>query len=105
MANIFLHEITPEQFKELVLEAIRESSIDSSLVSKNSCSSNSEDSTKNEFLTRKQTAELLQISLPTLHEYTKKSLITSFRLGNKIRYKESDIKAALTERNFGRRKS
>jgi hypothetical protein len=111
MANIFLHEITLQEFRELFIEAFRETQFIApdyrgiSLKVK-TCSSVDQKSTEKEvYLTRQQTADFLQISLPTLHQYTKDSLITSFRIGNKIRYKQADIEKAMKERNFGRRVS
>lgn len=52
------------------------------------------------FLTRKQVASLLQISLPTLHLYTKQGLLISYRIGTKVRYKAVEINNALQRRNF-----
>lgn len=46
--------------------------------------------------TRQETAKLLNISLPTLNEYTKQGYITAYRLGYKVRYKLQDINKALT---------
>jgi excisionase family DNA binding protein len=44
-----------------------------------------------EFLTRKQAAGLLHISLPTLSLYCKNSTIPSYRVGSNIRFKKSEI--------------
>ena len=52
------------------------------------------------YLTRGEVATQLQISLPTLHNYTKEGLIKSYRIGGKVRYKAEDIEQALKERNF-----
>ncbi len=49
------------------------------------------------YLTRKETAERLNISLPTLNEHSKKGLIPSYRFGTRILYKEEDIEQALKE--------
>ncbi|TWP24279.1 DUF3853 family protein [Apibacter muscae] len=46
-------------------------------------------------LTRKEVAHLLKISLPTLHDWTKKGLIKSYRIGNRVRYKQTDLYNAL----------
>lgn len=48
-------------------------------------------------LTRQETAELLSLSLPTLHDYTKRGLIKAYRLGNKVRYRLEDIENALVQ--------
>ncbi len=48
-----------------------------------------------ELLTRKQTAELLQINLSTLWNYTRKGLIPSKGLGNRVYYLKEDVLKAL----------
>lgn len=54
------------------------------------------------FLTRKETALSLNVSLPTLNEYTKRNLIIGYRFGVRVLYKQSEIDAALTKMNFGK---
>ncbi len=49
------------------------------------------------YLTRKETADQLNVSLPTLNEYTKRGLITGYRFGVRVMYKQCDIEAALTK--------
>lgn len=51
----------------------------------------------NTILTRQETAKLLTISLPTLHDYTKRGLIKAHRLGSKVRYKREEVEAALKQ--------
>ncbi|TZF83249.1 helix-turn-helix domain-containing protein [Pedobacter sp. BS3] len=53
-----------------------------------------------QILTRKETAELLNISLPTLHDYTKQGIIQAYRLGYKVRYKREDVLQALNAINY-----
>lgn len=50
---------------------------------------------KVKLLTRKETAKLLGISLPTLSEYTKQGKLTSYIIGSSIRYKEAEVIADL----------
>ena len=49
------------------------------------------------FLTRKQAATLLNISLPTLTDYTKHGKIVGYRLGTRVLYKHSEIANALNK--------
>ena len=51
--------------------------------------------TKTILLTRKEVAKMLDISLPTLWAWTNKGILISYRIGNKIRYKENEILEAL----------
>jgi excisionase family DNA binding protein len=44
-----------------------------------------------EFLTREEVARLLKISFPTLHDWTNKNLLKSYRIGNKVRYRKSEV--------------
>ena len=54
------------------------------------------------YLTRKETAPQLNVSLPTLNAYAKRGLITGHRFGVRVMYKQTDIEAALTKINYGR---
>ena len=45
---------------------------------------------------RKETARILSISLPTLHHFTKEGIIRAFRIGNRVLYKQQDIENALS---------
>jgi excisionase family DNA binding protein len=66
-------------FQRVVQTALAESKKDSN-------QSESED-----LLTRKEAANLLGVSLPTLHEYTTRSIIPAYRLGTRVRYKKGEI--------------
>lgn len=52
---------------------------------------------KNKLFTRKQTAEQLSITLPTLNEYVKRGYIKASRIGSRVLFAEEDILAALKE--------
>ena len=54
------------------------------------------------FRTRKETAEMLNISLPTLNQYTKKRILTGYRVGARVLYKQSEIELALKQIKYGR---
>jgi len=48
-------------------------------------------------LTRKDTAKLLCISLPTLHEWTKSGIIKAHRIGNRVLFKLEEVNEALDQ--------
>lgn len=48
-----------------------------------------------QFLTRKETAYKLKISLVTLNDWTKRGMIQSYIIGGRVLYKESEIEKSL----------
>ena len=54
------------------------------------------------YRTRKETAKMLKITLPTLNEYTKKRILTGYRVGVRVLYKQSEIESALVKMKFAR---
>lgn len=49
------------------------------------------------YLTRKEVAALIGISLPTLHKYTITGRIKAYRINRQVRYLESEVLAALAQ--------
>lgn len=50
-----------------------------------------------EFITRKQTAQILGVSLPTINDWTKTGKIKGYRIGSRIRYKRNEIENSLLQ--------
>ena len=55
--------------------------------------------TNEELLTRKETAELLKVDISTLWHWSKKGVLKSYGISNRVFYKRSEIMEALTELN------
>lgn len=89
MVTLQVENLSKEEFKELLQEAVKVE------IEKNQ----PEDPFGQEYLTRKQTAKMLGISLPTLHEWTMEGRIQAYRIGRLVRYKRSDVHAALKSVN------
>lgn len=53
----------------------------------------------NKLITRKETSDLLGVSLVTLNNWTKSGILTAYRIGKKIRYKEIEVLQALQNTN------
>lgn len=47
-------------------------------------------------LTRNETAKLLGVTLPTIIDWQKKGILKGYRIGNRIRYKETEIMETVT---------
>lgn len=52
------------------------------------------------YLTRKETAAKLRISLPTLADWTRASILKSKRIGSRILYLSTDVEAAIKDRRL-----
>ena len=50
---------------------------------------------QSDLLSREEVATLLKISLPTLNEWTKLGWLKSYKIGNRVLYKTSEIEEAL----------
>ena len=48
-------------------------------------------------LTRQEAARMLNVSLPTLHFWTKEGIIKGTRIGSRVRYRLTDIESALVD--------
>jgi excisionase family DNA binding protein len=56
-----------------------------------------------EYLSRKEAAQLLSISLPTLNEWTKTGLVQGYRIASRVRYKRHELETSLSKIKTGRR--
>lgn len=92
MKKILLSEISLEEFKSIIREIVV-AEIQNHL---------SAPTPAEEYLSRKETASLLKISLPTLHNYSKQGLIKSHRVLNQIRYKKSEVEESMMEIRNGK---
>ena len=99
--NIFIMQnlivTTPHELKTLILDVLRENQ---SILQNVRETSVNDEKTTNKYYSRKDTAEMLGITLATLHKYTKEGVIKSHRIGSRVLYKYQDIENALTNRKF-----
>ena len=48
-------------------------------------------------LTRQEAARMLNVSLPTLHFWTKEGIVKGTRVASRVRYRLEDVEAALVD--------
>lgn len=82
-----VHGITPQQLKDSILLDVRTELKEIVL--------NFQPKKQAEYLTRKEVALILKVSLVTLSDWNKKGILKPYRLGNLIRYKSSEIEESL----------
>tara|TARA_A200000113_G_C8699731_1_gene301537 strand:+ start:274 stop:570 length:297 start_codon:yes stop_codon:yes gene_type:complete len=82
-----VHGITPQQLRDNLLNGFKKELKEIVL--------NFKPQKQPEYLTRKEVAEILKVSLVTLSDWNKKGVLKPYRLGNLIRYKREEIDQAL----------
>ena len=50
-----------------------------------------------DWMTRKEVCEMLGISFVTLHNWTKKDILFSYKIGNQVRYKRREVESSLSK--------
>lgn len=98
MQNVFLSPISRDELKTDISDAVKKE-----LQTFISSLQQTATPAQPQFLTRKQTAQKLGVSLPTLNEWTKTGLVQGYRIASRVRYKEDEIAAALIQIKTGRR--
>ena len=87
MSNIFLSGFTLNDLLEKFGQVI------DSKLSQVAAQNNHENQTK--FLSRKEVAEQLKISLVTLNEYSKLGWLKSYKIGKRVLYKKDEVEQSL----------
>jgi excisionase family DNA binding protein len=54
-----------------------------------------EENNQSYYLSRKEVAKLLKITLPTLHDWTKLGYLKAYKIGSRVLYKPSEVKESL----------
>lgn len=52
-----------------------------------------------EFLTRQEVAKMLSIDLSTVHNWTKRKILTSYQTGGRVYYKRTEVENSLIKLN------
>ncbi|MES2138492.1 MAG: helix-turn-helix domain-containing protein [Bacteroidota bacterium] len=86
--NIILNGLSIEQLRQIIVDIFKEieglKQIKQELTGKS-------------YLSRKEVAKTLQVSLPTLRQYVKSGFIQSHRIGRRILFKSNEVELALTQ--------
>lgn len=90
--TIQITQLTPEQFEESVRKAVK-SQLD--FLTKEI----KKETPKEQYLTRKEVADMLKIELSTLHNWCKKGKLKPYGIGNRVYFLQSDIEKALKPLN------
>jgi hypothetical protein len=86
-----LHGTTPEQLTETILKGIQ--------VQFDNLKKDFQPKEPDEFLTRKETAQLLKISLVCLHDWCNKKILKPYKVGNRTYFIRKEIIRQMYESN------
>lgn len=84
--------ITPEQLVEVITNSVKEQLKDIK-------PSVEAEQMKKEFLSRKEVADLFQVSLVTIHEWVKGNILKPYKMGNKTYFAYQEILNTLYKSN------
>ena len=96
MEQIILSGLTVEQLRQMIVDTFKEIY----LLTEQSKKQITQSAKEARYFTRKQTALLLHISLPTLNEWTKDGTLKSYRIGTRVLYKPDEVMETVSQRNF-----
>lgn len=85
--NITLYSFNPEEFKLELLSEVQ------AILIKTLKQTGPKDQPV--YITRKEAAELLNVSLVTIHEWSKRKILRPKKIGTRIRFKLTDIQEIL----------
>ncbi len=91
METVQLIGISPEDLQNAIIEGINSKIED--------LKAHFQPKEPTEYLTRQQTAELLNIDLSTLHNWTKKGKLNAYGIGYRVYYKRHEVENALVKLN------
>lgn len=89
--TILLHNITLDDLKIELIEALK--------VEVSNLLIQIEYGKTVEYLTKKEVAKILKISVVTVDDWRRKRIIQAYRVGNRIRFKSDEIEMALIKIN------
>jgi excisionase family DNA binding protein len=81
MQNLILTPLSIEQLQSFINDAVKTGFEQTKL----------QEPEKTNLLTRKQVCNLLNITAPTLHEWTRNGTISAYKVGTRVRFKESEV--------------
>lgn len=96
MGTVQLIQVTPNELADLISENVK-----AQLKEFLQQSSEQPSQEAKEFLTRRETADLFNVSLVTLHSWSNNGTLKPYRMGNRTYFKRSELMETLFSSNRG----
>lgn len=87
MQNIQFIQVTPEQLQNAIIEGVK--------LQLQDLKKHFKPKEPNRYLTRQDVANMLQIDLSSVHNWTKKGTLTSYQISGRIYYKLDEVEDAI----------
>ena len=91
MQTVQFIQITPEQLQESIIEGVRDQLQD--------LKQHFQPKEPTEYITRSELADILSVDLSTIHNYTKKGLLTAYGISGRVYYKRDEVDQAFIKLN------
>mgnify|MGYP003866207273 CR=1 FL=1 len=89
MQQIQFVQVTPEQLQNAIIEGVKNQL--------NDLKKHFQPKEPNEYLTRLEVSQMLKIDLSSVHNWTKREILTSYQIGGRVYYKRKEIENAIVE--------
>ena len=87
METVQFISITPEKLQNAIIEGLKIQIENLILLS--------QQKEQNEYLTRMDVAELFQIDVSSVHNWTKKGILQSYQIGGRVYYKRTEVENSI----------
>ncbi len=84
-------QVTPEQVQNAIIEGVKTQLQD--------LKKHFEPKTPKEYLTRQEVAKMFSVDLSTIHNWTKKGILTANQIGGRVFYLRTDVENAIVKLN------
>lgn len=91
MQQVQFISITPEQLQNAIIEGVRTQLQD--------LKQHFEPKEPKQYLTRQEVAKMLSVDLSTIHNWTKKGILTANQIGGRVFYLRKDVENAIVKLN------
>ncbi len=91
MQQVQFIQVTPEQLQTAIIEGVK--------IQLEDLKKHFQPKEPNKYLTRQEVAEMLQIDLSSVHNWTKRKILQSYQIGGRVYYKLDEVEAAIIKLN------
>ena len=89
MSQVQFIQVTPEQLQNAIIEGVK--------IQLDNLKKHFQPKEPTEYLTRRETADLLKVDLSTIHNYTKQGKLIAYGIGSRVYYKRVEVENAIVQ--------